>query len=77
MPAATGWLVPPDDPDELGRALDLALAMDDARAAASPPARAPSSAASSDLAPMCDRTLAVYRELVGARAGARGLIGTT
>ena len=29
MPAATGWLVPPDDPGELARALDLALAMDD------------------------------------------------
>ena len=29
MPAATGWLVPPDDPGELARALELALALDD------------------------------------------------
>ena len=29
MPAATGWLVPPDDPDELARALDLALSLEE------------------------------------------------
>ena len=29
MPAATGWLVPPDDPVELARALELALGLDE------------------------------------------------
>ena len=29
LPAATGWLVPPDDPGELAVAMGLALAMED------------------------------------------------
>ena len=63
MPASTGWLVPAEDPDELGRALDLALAMDE-------PTRRRLAARARDfvagefgLAACADRMLAVYREL--------------
>ena len=72
MPAATGWLVPPDDPDELARALDLALSMDDeARRRLASRARA-FVGAEFGLEPMCDRTLAVYRELIGATVARAG-----
>lgn len=68
MPAATGWLVPPDDVDELAWALDLALDLDDevrARVAA----RARDFVAAHFTAErMCRRTERVYRELIeGAR----------
>ncbi len=64
LPAATGWLVPPDDPGELARALGLALAMDaEARQRLATRARA-FVLAEFGLHPMCARTLAVYRELV-------------
>jgi glycosyltransferase involved in cell wall biosynthesis len=72
MPAATGWLVPPDDPGELARALDLALSMDEgARRRLAGRSRA-FVEAEFGLEAMCDRTLGVYRELMGpavARAG--------
>ena len=64
MPAATGWLVPPDDPDELAMALGLALAMEDSvrrRLAA----RARAFVVNEfGMERMCERTLAVYQELV-------------
>lgn len=64
LPAATGWLVPPDDPGELARALGLALAMDaEARQRLAVRARA-FVLAEFGLHPMCARTLAVYRDLV-------------
>ena len=71
LPAATGWLVPPDDPDELARALELALAMDaGARQRLAVRARA-FVLDEFGLDPMCARTLGVYRELVGdPRSGA-------
>lgn len=64
LPAATGWLVPPDNPDELARALELALAMAaDTRQRLAARARA-FVLDEFGLGPMCARTLGVYRELV-------------
>ncbi len=64
MPAATGWLVPPDDIDELARALDLALSLEDAvkdRLAR----RAREFVQSEfDVERSCRLALAVYRELL-------------
>lgn len=66
MPAATGWLVSPDDPGELARALDLALSLDDdTRGGLASRARA-FVGTEFGLEPMCDRILAVYSELIGA-----------
>jgi glycosyltransferase involved in cell wall biosynthesis len=64
MPAATGWLVPPDDVDELARALQLALAMpDDARARLAVRARR-FVIRNYTLEQMGKATLDVYRELL-------------
>ena len=64
MPMATGWLVPPDDVDELARALQLALAMPaDARDRLAVRARRFVSR-NFTLEQMGSRTLAVYRELL-------------
>jgi glycosyltransferase involved in cell wall biosynthesis len=64
MPAATGWLVPPDAPDELARAMELALTMEeDVRRRLAARARA-FVVSEFDMGQMCERTLAVYRELV-------------
>ena len=64
MPAATGWLVPPDDPQELARALELALAMpDDARARLAGRARRLVQQRFS-VESMAESTIAVYRELL-------------
>jgi glycosyltransferase involved in cell wall biosynthesis len=64
MPAATGWVVPPDDPDELARALDLALSLEEGvRQRLAARARA-FVLNERGLEPMCARTLAVYRELL-------------
>jgi glycosyltransferase involved in cell wall biosynthesis len=72
LPASTGWLVPPDDADELARALGLALAMDEAtRARLGSRARA-FVGAEFGLEPMCDRILAIYRELLGAAVARTG-----
>ena len=71
MPAATGWLVPPDQPQELARALELALAMpDDARARLADRARRLVQQRFS-VERMAESTIAVYRELLGAQAPAR------
>jgi glycosyltransferase involved in cell wall biosynthesis len=67
MPAATGWLVPPDNPAELARALELALAMpDDARARLAVRARRLVQRRFS-LEGMAESTMALYRELLQAR----------
>jgi glycosyltransferase involved in cell wall biosynthesis len=64
MPAATGWLLPPDDAGELARSLDLALSLDDdVRQRLAARARA-FVVAEFGMEPMCTRTLGVYRELV-------------
>jgi len=64
MPAATGWLVPPDDVDELAGALELALAMpDDARERLARRARVFITRHFA-MDEMGRRTLAVYRELI-------------
>lgn len=64
MPAATGWLVPPGNVDELARALQLALAMpDDARARLAARARR-FVMRRFTLEQMGKKTLAVYRELL-------------
>ena len=65
MPAATGWLVPPDDPGELARAM-RARPGDGGRTSGggSRLGRAPSSSSEFGMERMCERTLAVYRELV-------------
>jgi glycosyltransferase involved in cell wall biosynthesis len=70
MPAATGWLVPPDDPEELARALELALAMpEDARARLAVRARRLVEQHFS-LERMAESTVAIYRELLGLQAPA-------
>ena len=70
LPAATGWLVPPDDPEELARALELALAMpDDARARLAVRARSLVQRRFS-VERMAESTMAVYREVLGADAPA-------
>jgi glycosyltransferase involved in cell wall biosynthesis len=70
MPAATGWLVPPDNPQELARAIELALAMpDDARARLADRARRLVQRRFS-VERMAQSTMTVYRELLGAQAPA-------
>jgi glycosyltransferase involved in cell wall biosynthesis len=70
MPAATGWLVPPDRADELARALELALALpDDVRARLATRARR-FVLRRFTAERMAARTLAVYRELLDGPAGA-------
>jgi len=68
MPAATGWLVPPDNPVELARALELALAMDEGSRQRLAVRARTFVCGEFGLETMCARTLAVYRELIGARA---------
>jgi glycosyltransferase involved in cell wall biosynthesis len=64
MPAATGWLVPPDNPGELARALELALAMpEDARARLADRARRLVQRHFT-VERMAESTIAVYRELL-------------
>ena len=64
MPAATGWVVPPNNADELAQALDLALAMpDDARERVATRARN-FVERSFTLDRMGHKTMAVYRELL-------------
>jgi glycosyltransferase involved in cell wall biosynthesis len=64
MPAATGWLVPPDKPGELARALELALAMpEDARARLADRARRLVQRRFT-VERMAESTLTVYRELL-------------
>jgi glycosyltransferase involved in cell wall biosynthesis len=75
MPAATGWLVPPDDVDELTRAVQLALAMpDDARARLAARARR-FVTRHFTLEQMGRSTLAVYRELLEGYESDSDLIG--
>ncbi len=70
MPASTGWLVPPDDPDELARALELALAMpEDARDRLAARARRLVELRFS-VGRMAESTIAVYRELLDEPAAA-------
>lgn len=77
MPAATGWLLPPDDVGELARALDLALSLDESvvqRLAA----RARAFVVSEfGMEPMCARTLGVYRELARPATSRREAYGTS
>lgn len=64
MPAATGWLVPPGDAAELGRALDLALSLDEeVRRRLAARARA-YVIGNFELTAMCERTLDIYREVL-------------
>ena len=72
MPAATGWLVPKGDTDELAHALDLALGMDEAvRARLAARARAFVSE-EFGLARQTGRLLDLYRELVAAKLAPSG-----
>jgi glycosyltransferase involved in cell wall biosynthesis len=67
MPAATGWLIEPDDPDALANALELALAMpDEARTRLAVRARRFVSRNFS-LEQMGNATMRVYRELLEGR----------
>jgi glycosyltransferase involved in cell wall biosynthesis len=64
MPSATGWLVPPDDAGELGRALDLALSLDEeVRQRLAARARA-YVLGTFGMPAMCERMLELYRELL-------------
>ena len=64
MPAATGWLVPPDDPSELARAIDLTFSLtDDVRERLAARARA-YVVDTFGMDAMCARTVEVYRELL-------------
>lgn len=75
MPAATGWLVPPDDVDELARALQLALSMPDgARARLAKRARR-FVLRNFTLEQMGASTLAVYRELLEGTTPEDDLLG--
>jgi glycosyltransferase involved in cell wall biosynthesis len=70
MPASTGWLVPPDDPVALARALELALDMpDDARARLALRARRWVERRFT-VERMAESTMALYHELLGADAPA-------
>jgi glycosyltransferase involved in cell wall biosynthesis len=70
MPAATGWLVPPDDPAELAEALELALGLpEDTRARLADRARGFVTRNFSS-EEMGRKTLAIYRELIAGRAAA-------
>ncbi|MEZ5838333.1 MAG: glycosyltransferase family 4 protein [Geminicoccaceae bacterium] len=64
MPAATGWLVAPDNPDELAWALDLALSMDEEVGLRLAERARHFVAEELSVDQMCCRTLDVYRELV-------------
>jgi glycosyltransferase involved in cell wall biosynthesis len=69
MPMATGWLLPPDDVDELTHALELALAMpDDARVRLATRARR-FVLRHFTLERMGEATLDLYRELLDAGGG--------
>lgn len=59
----TGWLVPPDDADALGRAIDEALALDGSQRQALA-ARARRQAEKFSMDAMCGQTLSLYRDLV-------------
>jgi glycosyltransferase involved in cell wall biosynthesis len=68
MPAATGWLIEPDDPDALTAALELALAMpDEVRARLAVRARRFVTRHFS-LEQTGEATMRVYRELLERRA---------
>jgi glycosyltransferase involved in cell wall biosynthesis len=76
MPAATGWLVPPNDVDALAGALDLALAMPaDARERLARRARR-FVTRNFSLEQMAQQTLAVYRELLETPAAPEPVGGT-
>jgi glycosyltransferase involved in cell wall biosynthesis len=67
MPAATGWLVPPDQPRDLAAALDLALAMpEDARTRLAQRSRRFIDRHYT-IQRMGKKTMAVYRELLDGR----------
>lgn len=76
LPAATGWLLPPNDRDELARALDLALSLeDDVRQRLA--ARSRTFVLDEfGMDAMCGRTLGVYRELIQPAARSRSILGT-
>ena len=64
MPAATGWLVPPDDPAELARALELALGMDEATRRRLAARARTFVAAEFGVERGCDRILALFQEVL-------------
>jgi glycosyltransferase involved in cell wall biosynthesis len=73
MPAATGWLVPPDDPAELADALELALGLpEDTRARLADRARN-FVARNFSSEEMGRKTLAVYREVLEGAAAPSSL----
>jgi glycosyltransferase involved in cell wall biosynthesis len=67
---ATGWRIPPADPDALASALDHVLAMSAERLAALGARSRASVLANYTVEKMQDATLDVYREVLGTRAGA-------
>lgn len=67
-PGETGWLTPPGDVDALAGALSEALSMSD-EALAEMSRKAAENAANFSLETMCERTLAVYEEVLAPAAG--------
>jgi glycosyltransferase involved in cell wall biosynthesis len=77
MPAATGWLVPPDDSAELARAIDLAFSLgDEVRERLAARARA-FVVDQFGMDAMCARTVEVYRELLRPAEKAQVAMGAT
>jgi len=66
LPEVTGWLVTPGDPQALARALDKALDLDSAAREQLAQTAIARVRENFTTARMCDATIAVYRELLGA-----------
>jgi glycosyltransferase involved in cell wall biosynthesis len=71
IPGVTGWLTPPNDAQALADALKRALTLDAAARGALAAQAIPRVRAAFSKQTMCDRTLAIYRELLDENAGKR------
>lgn len=69
IPGVTGWLTPPNDAQALADALKRALTLDAAARGALAAQAIPRVRAAFSKQTMCDRTLAIYRELLDENAG--------
>lgn len=65
LPGETGWLVPPENPKAMADALDAALALPETKREILAARAIDRVASSFSVEAMCQKTLAVYRELLG------------